>query len=81
MIEIRIAIAEANVVARQIDNYKEMKGAEEQLAIARAEMLTANLEEKDKAIANYNQLEEKYNSFIKKEECLIDEENEPVFIN
>ena len=69
----RIAIAEANVVARQIDNYKEMKGAEEQLAIARAEMLTANLEEKDKAIANYNQLEEKYNSFIKKEECLIDE--------
>lgn len=69
----RIAIAEANVVARQIDNYKEMKGAEEQLAIARAEMLTANLEEKDKAIANYNQLEEKYNSLIKKEECLIDE--------
>ena len=47
MIEIRIAIAEANVVARQIDNYKEMKGAEEQLAIARAEMLTANLEEKE----------------------------------
>ena len=71
----RAAVAEATIAGKQIKNYKEIKGLEEQLAIARANIVTASPEEKAVAQAKFDSVEARYNSALEVEKSLIEERN------
>lgn len=71
----RARVAEAAVIGKQIANYKELSQLENELAIARTDVLTADegTPEHATATAEFEKAESKYNAAIETERDLIDE--------
>lgn len=68
-------VAEASVIGKQIDNYKELSNLESELAIARANVLTTTegTPERQAALAELGAVETKYRAALEVEAELIDE--------
>ena len=75
-------VAEATVCAEQITNYKEMSRLEEEISVAKANILTTTEEtpEHAKAVVNLENLNTQYEKAVKKELALIEKRKDVNFV-